>query len=73
METGHFKPLHHSIGHLRRNKGCLVVARLKGQKGPPSGALRSSLVVLRRGVDTVHNEEIFEFLFPNISYSYTIV
>ena len=41
LETGHFGPLRYNEGHprrgvaLRRNEGCLAVARPKGQKVRP--------------------------------------
>ena len=50
---------------LRRSVGCLVEARLRCSKGHPLGTLRRSLAVaaLRRGVDTVHSEQISNFCF----------
>ena len=50
---------------LRRSVECLAVARLRCSKGHPSGTLLRSLavVVLLRGVDTVHSEQISDFCF----------
>ena len=71
LETGHFGPLRYNEGHprrgvaLRRNEGCLAVARPKGQKvrpPPPWTSLRRNVAVLRCGVGTVHTSHFWIFV-----------
>ena len=66
-KSGHIGLLCRNVGNPRRDVdlrqcvGCLVVARLRCQNGTPR--VRHNVVVLRRGVDTVHRGQKFGFLF----------
>ena len=66
--------LRRSVGNPRRgiavsyNVGC---PRYIEAFGTPQvhynvSLLRCNVVVLRRGVDTIHSEQIFRFLFPKV-------